>query len=184
MVTAVVEDRVTNGMAVIRWGSYGLFGGKIIGLLMWEEHIELYYGSDLFIIVHLEGGITLLTNNAQLCIVLLGSILYRANPYFQSSSPAIRNLDKWLNLIDCHLWWYISIFCSLFSCLHIIHTLSCRPPGHHAMKDEGCGLCYFNNVAVAASHCLTTLQKKRVLIVDWDVHHGQGTQRMFYDDPR
>lgn len=76
MVTAVVEDRVTNGMAVIRWGSYGLFGGKIIGLLMWEEHIELYYGSDLFIIVHLEGGITLLTNNAQLCIVLLGSILY------------------------------------------------------------------------------------------------------------
>ncbi|KAL8604362.1 hypothetical protein ACOMHN_028125 [Nucella lapillus] len=58
-----------------------------------------------------------------------------------------------------------------------------RPPGHHAMQEEFCGYCVFNNVALAASHALHS-GLQRVLIVDWDVHHGQGTQRMFYDDPR
>lgn len=61
-----------------------------------------------------------------------------------------------------------------------------RPPGHHAMKSEFNGYCFFNNVAIAAQHALEnhSQQVKRILIVDWDVHHGQGTQRMFYDDPR
>ena len=58
-----------------------------------------------------------------------------------------------------------------------------RPPGHHAMFDEICGYCYFNNVAICARHALAKGVKK-ILIVDWDVHHGQGTQRAFYDDPR
>ncbi|CAL4098436.1 unnamed protein product, partial [Meganyctiphanes norvegica] len=59
-----------------------------------------------------------------------------------------------------------------------------RPPGHHAMEDEFCGYCYFNNVALAAKHALDKLETKRILIVDWDVHHGQATQRTFYNDPR
>jgi histone deacetylase 6 len=59
-----------------------------------------------------------------------------------------------------------------------------RPPGHHAMKAEYNGYCFFNNVAVAAKHALEYKGIKRILIVDWDVHHGQGTQRAFYDDPR
>ncbi|XP_055523218.1 histone deacetylase 6 isoform X2 [Wyeomyia smithii] len=59
-----------------------------------------------------------------------------------------------------------------------------RPPGHHAMKAEYNGYCFFNNVAIAAQHALDKLGLKRILVVDWDVHHGQGTQRMFYDDPR
>lgn len=59
-----------------------------------------------------------------------------------------------------------------------------RPPGHHAMKSEYNGYCFFNNVAVAAQHALENRDVKRILIVDWDVHHGQGTQQMFYDDPR
>lgn len=59
-----------------------------------------------------------------------------------------------------------------------------RPPGHHAMKAEYNGYCFFNNVAIAAQHALDTASAQRILIVDWDVHHGQGTQRMFYDDPR
>nr|KAG5691456.1 hypothetical protein BaRGS_017299 [Batillaria attramentaria] len=58
-----------------------------------------------------------------------------------------------------------------------------RPPGHHAMKEEFNGYCYLNNVAVAASVALEKHGLKRVLIVDWDVHHGQGTQFHFYDDP-
>ncbi|KAG8322780.1 polyubiquitinated misfolded protein transport [Homalodisca vitripennis] len=59
-----------------------------------------------------------------------------------------------------------------------------RPPGHHAMHNEFCGYCYFNNVALAARHALDNLGLRRILIVDWDVHHGQATQQMFYDDPR
>lgn len=59
-----------------------------------------------------------------------------------------------------------------------------RPPGHHAMKAEYNGYCFFNNVAIAAQHALDKRGLKRILVVDWDIHHGQGTQRMFYDDPR
>lgn len=56
-----------------------------------------------------------------------------------------------------------------------------RPPGHHAESDHAMGFCLFNNVAVAARYALKQLNLKRVLIVDWDIHHGNGTQHSFYD---
>ncbi|CAN6219501.1 unnamed protein product [Urochloa humidicola] len=62
-----------------------------------------------------------------------------------------------------------------------------RPPGHHAEHDKAMGFCLFNNVAVAANYLLKErpdLGIKKILIVDWDVHHGNATQKMFYDDPR
>ncbi|KAH9510049.1 Histone deacetylase 6 [Bulinus truncatus] len=58
-----------------------------------------------------------------------------------------------------------------------------RPPGHHAMENEFNGYCTFNNVALAAQDAINR-GVERILIVDWDVHHGQGIQRLFYDDPR
>ncbi|KAK7109123.1 histone deacetylase 4-like isoform X3 [Littorina saxatilis] len=58
-----------------------------------------------------------------------------------------------------------------------------RPPGHHAEKDQAMGFCYFNSIAIAAKQMREKYKLNKVLIVDWDVHHGNGTQQMFYDDP-
>jgi len=59
-----------------------------------------------------------------------------------------------------------------------------RPPGHHARPAQGMGFCLFNNVALAALYALEEGGLERVLIVDWDVHHGNGTQEAFYHDGR
>jgi acetoin utilization deacetylase AcuC-like enzyme len=59
-----------------------------------------------------------------------------------------------------------------------------RPPGHHALKEKAMGFCVFNNVAVAARHLLNKHKLAKVLIIDWDVHHGNGTQDEFYEDGR
>jgi acetoin utilization deacetylase AcuC-like enzyme len=66
------------------------------------------------------------------------------------------------------------------------HTALClvRPPGHHATKTESMGFCLFNNIALAAQHAKSQHGLTRVLIVDWDVHHGNGTQDIFYEDPQ
>jgi acetoin utilization deacetylase AcuC-like enzyme len=55
-----------------------------------------------------------------------------------------------------------------------------RPPGHHAEADRAMGFCFFNNVAITAKYLQDMYDVKRILIVDWDVHHGNGTQRSFY----
>jgi len=58
-----------------------------------------------------------------------------------------------------------------------------RPPGHHATPTRSMGFCLFNNVALAAHHARKTFGLDRILIVDWDVHHGNGTQDIFWADP-
>jgi acetoin utilization deacetylase AcuC-like enzyme len=58
-----------------------------------------------------------------------------------------------------------------------------RPPGHHAEPDRAMGFCFFDNVAVAARHALAAHGLRRVLILDWDVHHGNGTNAIFHASP-
>jgi len=57
-----------------------------------------------------------------------------------------------------------------------------RPPGHHAERDRAMGFCLFNNIAIAAYYAKNYYGLKRILIVDWDLHHGNGTQKSFYSD--
>lgn len=58
-----------------------------------------------------------------------------------------------------------------------------RPPGHHAERDRAMGFCLFNNIAIGARYAQRNLNLKRILIVDWDLHHGNGTQHSFENDP-
>lgn len=57
-----------------------------------------------------------------------------------------------------------------------------RPPGHHAERERAMGFCFFNSAAIAARHAQTVHGAERVAIIDWDVHHGNGTQDIFWDD--
>jgi len=89
----------------------------------------------------------------------------------ESWDAALRGVGLTLNAVDAVMTGNIkNVFCAV------------RPPGHHATADRGMGFCIFNNVAVAARHAQKTHGIERVLIVDWDVHHGNGTQDIFYAD--
>ncbi len=59
-----------------------------------------------------------------------------------------------------------------------------RPPGHHALVDRAAGFCVFNNIAIAARYAIERYGLERILVIDWDIHHGNGIHDIFYNDPR
>ncbi|OAF68804.1 hypothetical protein A3Q56_03452 [Intoshia linei] len=59
-----------------------------------------------------------------------------------------------------------------------------RPPGHHSCSNSASGFCIFNNVAIASQYAIHAHNLSRILIVDWDIHHGDGTQEIFYENPK
>ncbi len=73
-----------------------------------------------------------------------------------------------------------------FSCLAENNRSFCavRPPGHHAEPDRAMGFCIFNNIAIGAAYALANGLAEKVTIIDWDVHHGNGTQKAFYNNPQ
>lgn len=105
-----------------------------------------------------DGSYTLLTGDVQISPASLEAALLAAGSVLDGVDLVMTKKAK-------------NVFCSV------------RPPGHHAESDRGMGFCLFNNVAIGARFLQKKYGIKRVLIVDWDLHHGNGTQEIFYEDP-
>lgn len=89
-----------------------------------------------------------------------------------SYDVAVLAVSAWMDGVDCTLATGQPTF------------VLARPPGHHALRDTGMGFCLFANAALAAHYALELAQSKRVAILDWDVHHGNGTQELVENNPR
>lgn len=89
----------------------------------------------------------------------------------RSLDVALRAVGGVMNAVDAVMKGQLrNVFCAV------------RPPGHHARPEQGMGFCLFNNIAIGARHAQKEHGVEKVLIVDWDVHHGNGTQDVFYQD--
>lgn len=103
-------------------------------------------------------------------------------------APAFLDPDTYINRKSCDVA-ELAVSAVLTACDRVMEKqvrnafCAVRPPGHHAEKNRAMGFCIFNNVAVAARYLQEKYSLSRILIVDWDVHHGNGTQDIFYEDP-
>jgi acetoin utilization deacetylase AcuC-like enzyme len=126
-----------------------------------EEELELCHVRDYIELVEQEaemGMHTLSTGDADICPKSYEAALYAVGGVLNACDAVMEQRVQ-------------NAFCLV------------RPPGHHATADQGMGFCLFNNVALGARHVQRRHGIGRVLIVDWDLHHGNGTQAIFYNDP-
>ena len=115
--------------------------------------------------------------------------------YIDEFERAVVNAEPFLNTPDCILSpaTFVVALCAVGGVLKGIDTVmegkvrncfcAVRPPGHHAQTYKAMGFCFFNNVAIAARYLQRQHSIQRIAIIDWDVHHGNGTQYMFDKDP-
>lgn len=126
-----------------------------------EKDVKLCHGADYVALAKrdiLEGMPTLETGDTSICEASWDAALYAAGSVLAAIDALFAGTIQ-------------NAFCAV------------RPPGHHATANRGMGFCIFNNVAIGARYAQRMHGIERVLIVDWDVHHGNGTQDIFYRDP-
>ncbi len=129
-----------------------------LGLVHTKEHIETMKSTEN------------LSNHELRKLAQTYDSIYLTKETYRAAKLAVGNL---LQVVDSVL---TDKCLNGFACI--------RPPGHHSNQSTASGFCCFNNVAIAAKYAIQKFNKKRILIVDWDVHHGDGTQKVFENDDR
>ncbi|KAK3828099.1 MAG: histone deacetylase Clr3 [Benniella sp.] len=126
-------------------------------------------------LVHTENHIDNITKTADMS---KDDLLAMANNY---NSIYLNNLSAFCARLSCGS---LIELCKAVALGQVLNGLAIiRPPGHHAEPDEAGGFCLYNNVAIAARYLQKYHGLQKIFILDWDVHHGNGTQSAFYDDP-
>ncbi|KAG9064619.1 Histone deacetylase hda1 [Linnemannia hyalina] len=126
-------------------------------------------------LVHTEEHIQTITDTAKMDREQLLDVANSYNSIYLSAESAICARLSCGNLLE---------LCSAVATGKVLNGVAIvRPPGHHAEPDEAGGFCLFNNVAIAARFLQKEHGLKKIFILDWDVHHGNGTQKAFLDDP-
>jgi acetoin utilization deacetylase AcuC-like enzyme len=124
---------------------------------------------------------------AEILAVHSAAYVGRAQKEIESGARRLSTGDTWV----CRKSFAAAHYAAGAACVGVDAVLSgqaknafclTRPPGHHATANRGMGFCVFNNAAIAARYAQRKYHVGKVLIVDWDVHHGNGTQDIFYDD--
>jgi acetoin utilization deacetylase AcuC-like enzyme len=127
-----------------------------------REHLELAHDSDYITSIFTDApheGVLMLDDDTSMMPNTLDAALRSAGAVVNAVDLVMTNQAK-------------AAFCAV------------RPPGHHAERDRAMGFCYFNNIAVGAAYAIEKYGLERVAIIDFDVHHGNGTENIFKDDPR
>ena len=134
------------------------------------ELIKPYAASEEdILLVHSKEHVNHVKSSIEQNRIMLDEDTYVVKESWNAALLAVGSLIKAVDLVTNKK--FNSVFCLV------------RPPGHHAESSRSMGFCLFNNVAIGAKYAIQKYQLDRIAIIDWDVHHGNGTQEIFYESP-